>query len=101
MTWKVPLIVDLDGTLIKVDSLQEVFVQLVCEHPAQGLRALLQLMNGRVALKAAVAELPFDEAALTEITNARTQGRKVYLATTADRRFVDAIAESLGLFVFA
>jgi 4-hydroxybenzoate polyprenyltransferase len=103
---EVPLVVDLDGTLIKVDSLQEAFVHLAATQPFQAVRALLSLKNGRAALKAAVAEqvlphvstVPFNEAVLAQIKRARAQGRKVYLATAADRRFAQAIADHCGLF---
>jgi len=102
----VPLVVDLDGTLIKVDSLHEAVVQLSSKKPLYALRALVRLKQGRAAFKAAVAEhvlpdvgtVPVDEAVLEAIKQARGEGRKVYLATAADRRFAEAIADSIGEF---
>lgn len=107
----IPLVVDLDGTLIKVDSLQEAFVQLSVRQPLRALRALVTLKQGRAPFKAAVADhvlpdvatVPFDENVLGAIKQARSEGRKVYLATAADKRFANAIADSIGEFdgVFA
>jgi len=107
----VPLIVDMDGTLIKVDSLQEAFVQLSFRKPLHALRALLALRKGRAAFKAAVAAhvapdaltIPFEESVVEAIREARAKDRKIYLATAADRRFAEVIASSIGGFdgVFA
>jgi hypothetical protein len=107
----VPLVVDMDGTLIKVDSLQEAFAQLLFRQPLQALRALLAIKDGRAAFKASVAghvvpdtgTIPLEESVVEAIRQARTKGRKVYLATAADRRFADLVATSVGHFdgVFA
>src|SRR6266700_1340190 len=107
----IPLVVDMDGTLIKADTLHEAYVQLLSRHPLQALRALLMLKQGRAAFKAAVADhvlpdagtVPIDGAVLKAIKDARGRGRKIYLATAADRRFAAAIADSIGQFdgVFA
>ena len=110
-TAKIPLVVDLDGTLLKVDSLHEAFAQLSSKQPLQALQSLLTLRQGRAAFKAAIADhvlpdgttVPFDEKILETIRQAKKTGRKVYLATAADKRFADAIANSIGEFdgVFA
>lgn len=107
----VPLIVDLDGTLIKIDTLHEALVQLFSRKPVQGLRALVMLTRGRATFKAAIADhllpdvatVPVDEAVIKEIKRARNDGRKVYLATAADQRFAEVFAHSIGQFdgVFA
>lgn len=102
----IPLVVDLDGTLIKVDSLQEALVQLSAKQPLQALRALFMLKQGRAPFKAAVADhmlpdvatVPLDEKVLEAIKRARSEGRKVYLATAADKRFAKVIADSIGEF---
>jgi 4-hydroxybenzoate polyprenyltransferase/phosphoserine phosphatase len=108
---EVPLVVDLDGTLIKVDSLHEACVQFASKKPLDALRALLKLREGRAAFKAAVAEhapldaetVPVDEAVLEAIEQARRDGRKVYLATASDRRMAEQFANAIGEFdgVFA
>lgn len=108
---EIPLVVDLDGTLIKIDSLHEALVQLASKKPGHALRALLELRSGRAAFKAAVVNytipdvesIPFNEAVLETIREAKGDGRKIYLATAADRRFAEAISAAMGLFdgVFA
>lgn len=102
----VPLVVDLDGTLIRVDSLHEAFVQLSARKPLHALRALLMLRRGRPEFKAAIADhvlpnaetVPFNEAVLEVIKRAKSEGRRVYLATAADRRFAEAVSGAIGLF---
>src|SRR4029078_10105740 len=100
----IPLVVDLDGTLIKVDSLQEAFVQLSAKQPLAALRSLFMLKDGRAPFKAAVADrvlldpaaLPFDEKVLAAMKEARAKGRKIYLATAANDLFASTIANSIG-----
>ena len=107
----VPLVVDLDGTLIKVDSLHEALIQLSSRKPFHALRALFTLRRGRAAFKAAVADhvvpdaasVPVNEAVVELIKAAKGEGREVYLATAADRRVAEAISAEMELFdgVFA
>jgi 4-hydroxybenzoate polyprenyltransferase len=108
----IPLVVDLDGTLCKINILHEALIQMLTRAPIQALRALLTVpTQGRVALKAAAADhalpnvgtMPIDDAVLTVIKQAKGNGRRVYLATAADRRVADAFVESVGEFdgVFA
>lgn len=100
----IPLVVDMDGTLIKVDSLHETFIQLLAKKPLQAFRALFALRDGRAAFKAAVADhalpdaetMPVDQAVLAAIKEAQQRGQKVYLATAADQRFGQQIADSIG-----
>jgi 4-hydroxybenzoate polyprenyltransferase len=99
---EIPLVVDLDGTLVKVDTLHESFVELASKSPLKAMRALLAIRHGRASFKSAVADhvvfqtatVPVDESVVEVINQARKDGRKVYLATAADRRFADAIAAS-------
>lgn len=108
----IPLVVDLDGTLFKVDTLHEALVHLFSRNPIQAMRSLFIIpKHGRAAFKAAIADhvlpdaatIPRDDAVYSAIQQAKAKGRKVYLATAADRRFADAVAKSLGGFdgVFA
>lgn len=107
----VPLVVDLDGTLLKVDSSHEAFVLLLSRNPRWALDALLALGQGRAAFKAAIADhvlpdaatAPIDETVHASVEQARSDGRQVYIATAADIRFAEAVATSIGPFsgVFA
>src|SRR4051812_46563863 len=47
-----PLVVDLDGTLIRTDLLFESFFQLLAEQPVKALAAITALKDGKAALKA-------------------------------------------------
>jgi len=102
----IPLVVDLDGTLLKSDSLIEGFVSLLSTRPVAALRTLAALRRGKAAFKAAVAReakidivgLPWNEAVLELVRAARAAGRKVYIASASDRSLVEAMARHLGLF---
>jgi 4-hydroxybenzoate polyprenyltransferase len=64
------------------------------------------LLLGKAAVKHFVAAdahfkpelLPFDDAVIAKIREAKAQGRKVYLASASNERVVSAIAEYLGYF---
>ncbi|MBF0334917.1 MAG: UbiA family prenyltransferase [Alphaproteobacteria bacterium] len=102
----VPLVVDLDGTLIKTDLLIETFFALLGAKPLIALRMVGMLRFGKARLKAELADhavidlhtLPFDDAALDCVRAAKTAGRKVYLASASDQRLVADIADHLGMF---
>ncbi len=101
-----PLVVDLDGTLIRSDLLVESFLALLGADPGAALRALGALQGGKAAFKAALADravvdvttLPFDEDVLALVRAARAQGRETHLASASDHRYVAAVAAHLGLF---
>ena len=101
-----PLVVDLDGTLIRSDLLVESFLALAGADPRAALRALLMLRRGKAAFKAAVADaaildvttLPFDDDVLALVRRARAEGRETHLASASDQRYVQAVAEHLGVF---
>ena len=101
-----PLVVDLDGTLIRSDLLVESFLALLGSDPLAAARSLGALRRGKAAFKAAVADaavvdvtlLPFDEDVLQLVRDARAQGRETHLASASDERYVRAVADHLGLF---
>lgn len=107
----VPLVVDLDGTLVRTDTLVEAFLHLLATRPFAAMRAVFALRGGKAALKARVAELspieaetlPLNADVLTFLQSEKAKARRIYLATAADRRHAAAIADHLGLFdgVFA
>ncbi|MGH6976255.1 MAG: haloacid dehalogenase-like hydrolase, partial [Stellaceae bacterium] len=106
-----PLVVDLDGTLVRTDLLAHAFFGLLAVRPFRALAALAALLRGKAAFKAALAgkadidcaALPFNPELLAFIRAEHVKGRAIYLASASDRRFVDAVAAALGLFagVFA
>jgi hypothetical protein len=103
---KRPLVVDLDGTLVKSDLLHESLFARVGRDPASVFSLLLALGGGKAHFKDVVASqvdldigsLPYDEAVLSLIEKARAAGRPVYLASASNEKFVAAVADQLGLF---
>lgn len=101
----VPLVVDLDGTLVQCDTLVESLLQLVKRKPLQLLRALPQLLRGKARFKEAVAaevsldasRLPYDRRLIDRLIEEQPR-RRVVLCTAADRRIADAVAAQLGIF---
>ena len=107
----VPLCVDLDGTLVKSDTLVDSTLVLARQHPAQLLKLPAWLGEGKAALKRHitssveldVVHLPYNQELLAFLREEHARGRKIYLATAADRALAQRVAEHLGLFagVFA
>lgn len=101
-----PLCVDLDGTLVKSDTLMDSLLVLARSQPLALLQVPLWLMRGRAAVKAEVGRrvsldvrhLPYNRAVVEYLESERGEGRRLYLATGADRRLAEQIAEHLGLF---
>lgn len=105
-TDRTPLVVDLDGTLIRTDLLVESGFAHLGADPRRTLALVAALRQGKAALKARiaadtdidVAHLPYDEEVLALIDAARASGRPVHLASASNERYVRAVAEHLGLF---
>ncbi|HVZ82464.1 MAG TPA: UbiA family prenyltransferase [Terracidiphilus sp.] len=101
-----PLCVDLDGTLIKSDSLYDGFCLFVRRHPLQLWRVPLWLAGGRARLKRAIAErapldvarLPYNTGLRSFLQAERRNGRAIYLATGADRALAERVAAHVGVF---
>jgi 4-hydroxybenzoate polyprenyltransferase/phosphoserine phosphatase len=100
-----PLCVDLDGTLIRSDTLIEGVFALSCSR--QIAPSLLRLAReGRAGFKQAVARhavldpalLPYNQELLAYLRRQKEAGREIVLVTAADRAVADAIAAHLGLF---
>ena len=99
-----PLCIDLDGTLLRTDTLIEGFCALAASRSVGPV--LLRLLKGRAAFKQAVAAaapldpalLPYNETLLAYLRQQKAAGRYLVLATAADRRVAEAIAAYLGLF---
>jgi 4-hydroxybenzoate polyprenyltransferase len=102
----VPLCVDLDGTLLKTDTLLEGILQLLHSNLLRGLSLLGWLLRGRAVLKAEVArhvdldvaQLPVHEDFLRWLAQEKQQGRKIVLCTAAAESHARAIAARFGLF---
>ena len=101
-----PICVDLDGTLIRTDSLQESAVAAVFGNWMTLLRLPGWLGRGRAALKQELAarwrfdpaQLPYNDALVSLLRTEKARGRRIVLTTAADHRIAAAIAEHLGVF---
>jgi 4-hydroxybenzoate polyprenyltransferase len=102
----VPLCVDLDGTLVKSDTLIDSTLLLARKHPSGLLQIPGWLGQGKAALKrhitAAVqldvVHLPYNRELLQYLEQQHATGRPIYLATAADTALAQRIADHLGLF---
>lgn len=106
-----PLCVDLDGTLIRSDTLIESAIELLRRQPWLIVAMLWWLFSmGKAGLKREIARrvsldaslLPY-RAEFIEWLQAQAALRPLYLATAAHQSVADAVATHLGLFagVFA
>jgi 4-hydroxybenzoate polyprenyltransferase/phosphoserine phosphatase len=102
----VPLVVDLDGTLLRTDTLVESLFALARQHPLRLWAVPLQLARGRAALKHWLAgqvvldidSLPATPDLLQHLREQHRAGRRLVLATGADAHVARAAADGLGLF---
>jgi 4-hydroxybenzoate polyprenyltransferase/phosphoserine phosphatase len=102
----VPLVFDLDGTLVKSDVFLESALQLVGREPLGVFKLLGWVFLGKAELKRRVAaRIPVDAATLRYEQRllemgqqARAVGREVVLATAAAESHAAAIAAHTGFF---
>jgi 4-hydroxybenzoate polyprenyltransferase len=101
-----PLIVDLDGTIIKSDLLFEGLILLLRKHPLYFFHLFIWLLNGKLRLKEEIFKrvridptlLPYNTCFLDFLKSEKENGRKLILATASPIRNAREIAEYLGLF---
>lgn len=101
-----PLIVDLDGTLLRTDMLHESTLRAAREHPVTLFKIPLWLAAGRAQLKRSLAELvdldvsclPYHEELLAWLRTQRSTGRQLILCTASDQKYARAVAAHLGIF---
>ena len=101
-----PLAVDLDGTLVRADTLHEGLLSRVRNDPGCALTVLRALRGGKAAFKRHIAEatpfdpalLPYDTGMIEYLRAQRAAGRRLGLFTAADQSIADAVADHLGLF---
>jgi 4-hydroxybenzoate polyprenyltransferase/phosphoserine phosphatase len=101
-----PLVVDLDGTLLRSDLLLETAMAFVRTQPLQSYKVLAWLLQGKTALKEGLAlateldvsVLPYDPVVLERIAAGRAEGRLIVLATASHHSLAERIADHLGVF---
>jgi len=103
-----PLVVDLDGTLLKTDLLLESLFSLLRQAPLSLFALPFWLLKGRAHLKRKiasrveldVASLPYRTALLEELRIEHGKGRSIVLATASDELLARQVADHLQLFDF-
>lgn len=101
-----PLVVDLDHSFLRTDTLLEAVCQGMGRDPIGTLRRIVTHWRDRPALKAAFFEaeptdpsrLPIRTEVAALVAEARSAGRPVVLASGADQRVVEAVAQAHGPF---
>lgn len=103
---RLPLVVDLDGTLVATDTLFEAALRLIKSAPWMIFSLLIWCIRGRSVLKQKVAELqpldaqslPYREDVLAWLKQEHQSGRRLVLATAADRRVAQRVFDHLQIF---
>lgn len=101
-----PLVVDLDGTLLRTDSLYECSSKFILSHPLNFFIILSWLWKGIAYLKTKLFThthldptcLPFNQALLAWIKKQKQSGRRIILATATHEAFAKQISKHTGLF---
>src|ERR1700722_19612886 len=99
------LCVDLDGTLVKSDTLHDSALAVARHRPQALVNIPGWLLQGKAALKRHlantieldVAHLPYNRELLHYLEQQRATGRPLYLATAADADTANRVAAHLGL----
>lgn len=105
----IPIVVDLDSTLLATDTLWEQLVFGLFHEPLALLEALPQLLRGRAALKVSLAAriplpietLPLRADLVDWLRGEAARGRDIHLCSAANQNVVDAIARRLNIFASA
>ena len=103
---KFPLCVDMDGTLLKTDSLIESIILLLKSNALYLFMLCFWILRGKACLKHElarrvvldVARLPFRSELLNYLREQRGAGRKLLLVTGAHMEVARRVADHLGLF---
>lgn len=101
-----PLVVDLDGTLIATDTLFESANQFVWSKPFSLVSLFRWLAKGKAFLKSKLAAsvtispetLPYRQEVLDFVAEEKNKGRVVVLATASSEVYAREIAQHLNIF---
>jgi 4-hydroxybenzoate polyprenyltransferase len=103
---QVPLCVDMDGTLLRTDTLIESVLMLIRRQPLTAVLALVWARRGKAYLKHQIAQrihidpafLPYNQEVLLWLQQERLRGRQLLLVTGAERAIAEPVADFLCLF---
>jgi 4-hydroxybenzoate polyprenyltransferase len=101
-----PLCVDMDGTLVKSDTLVDSLLLLVRSNPLSIFRIPGWILRGRARLKREVTSrvsldvghLPYNREVLAYLHEQQEAGRRIFLATGADSALAERVAAHLKIF---
>jgi 4-hydroxybenzoate polyprenyltransferase len=99
-------VVDLDGTLLATDTLWELLVQYLCDKPWGFFTLFAWVFSGKARFKAKLAavtvldveSLPYRSECLDWLLAEKQSGRLIFLATGANAKVANAVAEHLKIF---
>ncbi len=102
----VPLVVDLDGTLMANDMLWETASRFVSQHPGRAHQVLRWALGGKAHLKkqlwdaapVRVERLKYHPELVEWLQQEKAKGRTLVLASASHEDAVRAVADHLGLF---
>lgn len=100
------LVVDMDGTLTRTDTLHEAMLAFIAANPLRAPELFAWLRAGKAGFKRRLADecladvdaLPLNDAVIEEVRSARAEGRRTALVSASDQRQVEAVAARVGLF---
>jgi 4-hydroxybenzoate polyprenyltransferase/phosphoserine phosphatase len=101
-----PLVVDLDGTLVRTDTTFELIAAAVTRRPLAVLAALAAGLGSRAVMKRRLVEagaldvdtLPLRDDLVAYLRDQKRTGRAIHLVSAADQTVVDRVASRIGLF---
>ena len=101
-----PLCVDLDGTLVKSDTLVDTVLVLARQDPMAVLKFPAWVAEGKAAFKRRVTllaeidveRLPFNRPLLEYLREEHAKGREIWLATGADTLLAERVEAHLRIF---
>lgn len=101
-----PLVVDLDGTLLRTDTAFELIAANLTREPLGVLGALFAGLGSRAVMKRKLSalggldaeSLPLREDLIAWLREQKAAGREIHLVSAADQAVVDQLAARVGLF---
>jgi 4-hydroxybenzoate polyprenyltransferase len=101
-----PLVVDLDGTLLRTDTAFELIAANLAKNPLAVAGALATGVVSRARMKERLAQtdaldidaLPLRDDLVAYLAEQRKAGRELHLVSAADQAIVDKVARRIGLF---
>ncbi len=102
----IPIVTDLDGSLLNIDSTALSMIQMLKNYPSNYLKAILWLPKGKYFFKSHIEkysniianQLPYNEVVLKFLKDEKSKGREIYLATASMQSIADKINNHLQIF---